>query len=151
MVAMHDHPYYYELNSFGILNQHKSNVVHSIVFSRSTKTDLFDGLECREEGRRKSAGTWDCSVGGVSDEFQSNETAYLKQHETNPNIATVRQPELDHFMEAYCFALGKLKEAIEEPQQKSMAFINNMHLQLSELTKTCPAESTTTLLVQLAS
>ncbi|XP_048330095.2 homeobox protein knotted-1-like 1 [Ziziphus jujuba] len=91
----------------------------------------------------------DClKVGGVSDEFQSNETAYLKQHETNPNIATVRQPELDHFMEAYCFALGKLKEAIEEPQQKSMAFINNMHLQLSELTKTCPAESTTTLLVK---
>lgn len=32
-------------------------------------------------------------------------------------------------------ALGKLKEAMEEPQQKSMAFINNMHSQLRELTK----------------
>lgn len=36
--------------------------------------------------------------------------------------------------EAYCLALSKLKEAIEEPQQKSMTFINNMHSQLRELT-----------------
>ncbi|KAF7822180.1 homeobox protein knotted-1-like 1 [Senna tora] len=33
-------------------------------------------------------------------------------------------------------ALGKLKEAMEEPQQKSMAFINNMHSQLKELNRT---------------
>jgi len=32
-------------------------------------------------------------------------------------------------------ALGKLKEAMVEPQQKSMAFINNMHSQLREMTK----------------
>lgn len=42
--------------------------------------------------------------------------------------------------EAYCLALNKLKEAIEEPQMKSMAFINNMHSQLRELTDaTMPA------------
>jgi Zn-dependent protease with chaperone function len=40
--------------------------------------------------------------------------------------------------EAYCLALRKLKEAMEEPQQKSMAFINNMHSQLKELTSTHP-------------
>ena len=38
--------------------------------------------------------------------------------------------------EAYCVALGKLKEAMEEPQQKSMAFLNKMHSQLRELTRT---------------
>ena len=38
--------------------------------------------------------------------------------------------------EAYCFALSKLKEAMEEPQQETVAFINNMHLQLKELTRT---------------
>jgi hypothetical protein len=40
--------------------------------------------------------------------------------------------------ESYCLALRKLKEAMEEPQQKSMAFINNMHSQLKELTSTHP-------------
>jgi hypothetical protein len=35
----------------------------------------------------------------------------------------------------------KLKEAMEEPQQKSMAFINNMHSQLKELTSTHPVPS----------
>lgn len=39
-----------------------------------------------------------------------------------------------YIQEAYCLALSKLKEAMEEPQQKSMAFINNMHSQLRELT-----------------
>lgn len=38
--------------------------------------------------------------------------------------------------EAYCFALSKLKEAMEEPQQETVAFINSMHLQLKELTRT---------------
>ncbi|KAG5009512.1 hypothetical protein JHK87_018027 [Glycine soja] len=56
------------------------------------------------------------------------------------NLGMFSQSELDLFMEAYCLALGKLKEAMVEPQQKSMAFINNMHSQLRELTKaTLPA------------
>ncbi|XP_020201887.2 homeobox protein knotted-1-like 1 isoform X2 [Cajanus cajan] len=56
------------------------------------------------------------------------------------NMGMFSQSELDLFMEAYCLALGKLKEAMVEPQQKSMAFINNMHSQLRELTKaTLPA------------
>jgi len=47
--------------------------------------------------------------------------------------------------EAYCMALGKLKEAMVEPQQKSMAFINNMHSQLREITKpTLPAPPSNT-------
>lgn len=31
-------------------------------------------------------------------------------------------------------ALGNLKEAMEEPQAESLAFINNMHSQLRDLT-----------------
>ncbi|TKY44831.1 Homeobox protein knotted- 2 [Spatholobus suberectus] len=58
------------------------------------------------------------------------------------NLGMFSQSELDLFMEAYCLALGKLKEAMVEPQQKSMAFINNMHSQLRELTTaTLPAPS----------
>ncbi|KAF9671276.1 hypothetical protein SADUNF_Sadunf12G0030500 [Salix dunnii] len=53
-----------------------------------------------------------------------------------PNPSSLSQPELDSFMEAYCFALSKLKEAMEEPQQETAAFINSMHLQLKELTRT---------------
>ncbi|XP_014494790.1 homeobox protein knotted-1-like 1 [Vigna radiata var. radiata] len=58
------------------------------------------------------------------------------------NLGMFSQSELDLFMEAYCLALGKLKEAMVEPQQKSMAFINNMHSQLREITNpTLPAPS----------
>ncbi|XP_011003758.1 PREDICTED: homeobox protein knotted-1-like 12 [Populus euphratica] len=53
-----------------------------------------------------------------------------------PNPSSLSQPELDSFMEAYCFALSKLKEAMEEPQQETVAFINSMHLQLKELSRT---------------
>ncbi|KAI4357508.1 hypothetical protein L6164_001451 [Bauhinia variegata] len=42
--------------------------------------------------------------------------------------------ELDHFMEAYCMALSKLKEAIEEPLNETKAFINTMFIQLKDLT-----------------
>ncbi|GFP82421.1 hypothetical protein PHJA_000385100, partial [Phtheirospermum japonicum] len=52
---------------------------------------------------------------------------------TTPNLFTSGQSELDQFMEAYCVALNKLKEVIEEPQQESMAFINYMYSQLEEL------------------
>ncbi|KAL2347803.1 hypothetical protein Fmac_001803 [Flemingia macrophylla] len=41
--------------------------------------------------------------------------------------------ELDHFMEAYCMALRKLKEAIEEPTKETNAFIRATYLQLKEL------------------
>ncbi|XP_027359458.1 protein KNATM [Abrus precatorius] len=58
------------------------------------------------------------------------------------NLGMFSQSELDLFMEAYCLALGKLKEAMEEPQQKSMTFINNMHSQLRELTKATMATPT---------
>lgn len=47
--------------------------------------------------------------------------------------------------EAYCLALGKLKEAMEEPQQTSMAFISNMHLQLKELTGSLQPEPAASL------
>ncbi|KAG2667740.1 hypothetical protein I3760_15G129400 [Carya illinoinensis] len=83
----------------------------------------------------------------------------IKQQGNNPSSlgmasSSATRSELDHFMEAYCLALRKLKEAMEEPQQTSMAFINDMHSQLQELMMTSnghpvvsahePATSTTT-------
>ncbi|KAL2453356.1 hypothetical protein Adt_49144 [Abeliophyllum distichum] len=49
------------------------------------------------------------------------------------NSSVANQPDLDQFMEAYCMTLNKLREAMEEPQQESIAFIKNMHSQLAEL------------------
>ncbi|CAK9153616.1 unnamed protein product [Ilex paraguariensis] len=56
-----------------------------------------------------------------------------QQAHNQPSFSTVDQTELDQFMEAYCMALSKLKDAIEEPQEETMAFINSMHSQLKEL------------------
>ena len=50
--------------------------------------------------------------------------------------------------EAYCSALVKLKEAMEETQEKSMDFVGKMQLQLKELTASHPVElAPTTLMV----
>ncbi|XP_022726053.1 homeobox protein knotted-1-like 2 [Durio zibethinus] len=56
----------------------------------------------------------------------------------NPCSSMLNHSELDLFMEAYCSALSKLKEAMEEPQQETIAFINGMHSQLRELARTNP-------------
>ncbi|KAK8599611.1 hypothetical protein V6N13_077526 [Hibiscus sabdariffa] len=48
------------------------------------------------------------------------------------------QSELDLFMEGYCSALSKLKEAMEEPQLESIAFINGMRSQLRDLARANP-------------
>ncbi|GMI99494.1 KNOX Arabidopsis thaliana meinox [Hibiscus trionum] len=50
----------------------------------------------------------------------------------------LNQSELDLFMEGYCSALSKLKEAIEEPQLETIAFINAMHSQLRDLARANP-------------
>ncbi|MCD7453452.1 Fused compound leaf [Datura stramonium] len=56
---------------------------------------------------------------------------------------TMDQPaELDNFMEAYCVALSKLKEAMEEPHLESIKFINHMYSQLSELMELPSSAST---------
>ncbi|EXB45103.1 Homeobox protein knotted-1-like 1 [Morus notabilis] len=95
----------------------------------------------------------DCLKVGAIDELEiMNERKHLKQQENGTSLGTLKHSELDHFMKAYCFALGKLKEAIEEPQQKSMAFIKSMHSQLTELKRssTHPDESANSdLLVSL--
>lgn len=43
--------------------------------------------------------------------------------------------------EAYCVTLNQLKEAMEEPQQESMAFINLMYSQLDDLLLDIPSTS----------
>ncbi|KAI3463569.1 hypothetical protein Pfo_020232, partial [Paulownia fortunei] len=60
----------------------------------------------------------------------------------HPNLFRADRSELDQFMEAYCVALTKLKEVIEEPQQESMAFINYMYSQLEELLLEIPSSPT---------
>ncbi|KAJ8771930.1 hypothetical protein K2173_027107 [Erythroxylum novogranatense] len=78
----------------------------------------------------------------------SNGDLEMKQKlpDQRPCSNLVSQPDLDDFMEAYCMALSKLKEAMEEPQQETLAFLNTMHLQLKDLTIThfeTPQPSTT--------
>ncbi|XP_028949076.1 homeobox protein knotted-1-like 1 [Malus sylvestris] len=79
----------------------------------------------------------DClKVSGIISELEENDGCRdMKQldYNCNANLSVYGQSDLDHFMEAYCLALGKLKAAMEEPQQKSMAFISNMQLQLEEI------------------
>ncbi|XP_021821176.1 homeobox protein knotted-1-like 1 [Prunus avium] len=41
--------------------------------------------------------------------------------------------DLDQFMEAYCDALNKLKEAIEDPIKETTSFITDMYAQLEDL------------------
>ncbi|KAL3835376.1 hypothetical protein ACJIZ3_010112 [Penstemon smallii] len=62
-----------------------------------------------------------------------------------PNLLKPGRPELDYFMEAYCMTLNKLKEAMEEPQQESMAFINYMYSQLNELAVEIPSSTTSSV------
>ncbi|KAI3409574.1 KNOX2 domain-containing protein, partial [Psidium guajava] len=53
--------------------------------------------------------------------------------------AKIRRPsqsDLDRFMEAYCSVLSDLRGAMEEPQQETMAFIDDMHSQLKDMTTT---------------
>ncbi|KAJ7970247.1 Homeobox protein knotted-1-like 1 [Quillaja saponaria] len=85
-------------------------------------------------------------VGGL-EKINRNQRIDEKQPINKSSLGMFSQSDLDLFMEAYCLALGKLKEAIEEPQQESMDFIDNMHSQLKELTKTThptPAEPAST-------
>ncbi|KAK8537013.1 hypothetical protein V6N13_041966 [Hibiscus sabdariffa] len=53
----------------------------------------------------------------------------------------LKESELDLFMEGYCSALSKLKEAMEEPQLETIAFINAMHSQLRDLARANPFSS----------
>ncbi|KAK9925713.1 hypothetical protein M0R45_022983 [Rubus argutus] len=80
----------------------------------------------------------DClKVGVFGDDDQEENVDTLRDYMKLPDNhkpSNLGESELDHFMEAYCLALRKLKEAMEEPHQKSMSFITNMHLQLKELT-----------------
>ncbi|KAE9600228.1 hypothetical protein Lalb_Chr14g0370701 [Lupinus albus] len=73
-------------------------------------------------------------VGEISNLDSVLKIDHQMQSMKKQNLGMFSQTELDLFMEAYCMSLGQLKEAIEEPQKKSMAFINNMHSQLRELT-----------------
>ncbi|XP_059650742.1 homeobox protein knotted-1-like 2 [Cornus florida] len=60
----------------------------------------------------------------------------LNQADTELNATIPRSSELDNFMEVYCMALGKLKDAMEKPLQETTTFINSMYTQLNELSVT---------------
>ncbi|XP_019465316.1 PREDICTED: homeobox protein knotted-1-like 1, partial [Lupinus angustifolius] len=73
-------------------------------------------------------------VGDISNLDSELKINHQMQAMKKQNLEMFSQSQLDLFMEAYCLALSQLKEAMEELQKKSMAFINNMHSQLRELT-----------------
>ncbi|KAM5566923.1 homeobox protein knotted-1-like 1 [Rosa sericea] len=54
----------------------------------------------------------------------------LKAALTNPSSS-----DLDQFTEAYCKALKKLKEAMDNPLKEASSFINSTYTQLEEITK----------------
>ncbi|XP_057996169.1 homeobox protein knotted-1-like 2 [Hevea brasiliensis] len=85
----------------------------------------------------------DClKVGSIDEADQSHNIMKQKLAAgAMPSSSLLTQTDLDHFMEAYCLALTKLKEAMEEPQHETVAFINSMHMQLRELTTTYPETS----------
>ncbi|KAE8712486.1 NAD-dependent dihydropyrimidine dehydrogenase subunit PreA-like [Hibiscus syriacus] len=60
----------------------------------------------------------------------------------------LNQSDLDLFMEGYCSALSKLKEAMEEPQLESIAFINGMHSQLRNLAIANPRSPNVFLIIR---
>ncbi|KAL0429645.1 UNVERIFIED_CONTAM: hypothetical protein Sradi_0590500 [Sesamum radiatum] len=73
-------------------------------------------------------------LGNVAENVDRNVVDQTTFNPNHPNLFTSNdQSELDQFMEAYCMALKKVKEVMEEPQQESMAFINYMYSQLEEL------------------
>ncbi|XP_028756657.1 homeobox protein knotted-1-like 1 [Neltuma alba] len=99
---------------------------HEMLKSRISNHPLYDllvqqHLNCLKVGEVSN-------FEKVKKKKERNKKASMKQ-----NLGMLSHSELDHFMEAYCVALGKLKEAMEEPQTESLAFINNMHSQLRDL------------------
>ncbi|XP_038679411.1 homeobox protein knotted-1-like 8 [Tripterygium wilfordii] len=72
-----------------------------------------------------------CSIVDVDQNQEMNLKLPSRKHSPSNFLC---QSELDSFMEAYCSALRELKEALEQPQQETIAFINAMQSQLRELT-----------------
>ncbi|KAK4283374.1 hypothetical protein QN277_000329 [Acacia crassicarpa] len=101
---------------------------NEILKSRVSNHPLFDLLVEQHLNCLKVAGDIS-NLEKVKKKIDRKKNAMKKQ-----NLGMFNHSELDHFMEAYCMALGKLKEAMEEPQTESLAFINNMHSQLTDLT-----------------
>ncbi|XP_028767093.1 protein KNATM-like [Neltuma alba] len=74
---------------------------------------------------------------GETAEFDTAKDAVKQSVNSKPRSHHTTSPsssELDHFMEAYCVALSKLKEAIEEPTRETKAFISGMYIDLKDLT-----------------
>ncbi|KAI4319236.1 hypothetical protein MLD38_032862 [Melastoma candidum] len=68
-------------------------------------------------------------------------TTPKQQHQSEPDQTFPDHfSDLDQFMEAYCLALSQLREAMEEPQEETVTFIDDMHSQLQEIIATQPEE-----------
>ncbi|OIT39595.1 PREDICTED: homeobox protein knotted-1-like 1 [Nicotiana attenuata] len=92
------------------------------VCSGISEIDKIERAETKAKYKKRSSHTMDQSK--LNNNFAVDEKL---------SSLTIHQPELDTFMEAYCVALSKLKEAIEEPHIESIKFINHMYSQLSDL------------------
>ncbi|CAL5428086.1 unnamed protein product [Camellia sinensis] len=62
--------------------------------------------------------------------------AHAQIHNKQLNSTNPTSSDLDKFMEVYCMALSKLKEAMEKPLQETTTFIEGMYDQLGELSVT---------------
>ncbi|KAL3716333.1 hypothetical protein ACJRO7_008007 [Eucalyptus globulus] len=75
----------------------------------------------------------------MTHQMMMNPQVHLRQHQHGEaKISTPSQSDLDQFMGAYCSVLSKLREAMEEPQLETMAFIDDMHSQLEDVITTPP-------------
>ncbi|KAH7511559.1 hypothetical protein FEM48_ZijujUnG0003600 [Ziziphus jujuba var. spinosa] len=74
-------------------------------------------------------------VGITSSPHQYSNTNLLDAATIIPNSS-----DLDKFMEAYCIALNKLKEAMEKPVKETTSFIKDMYAELKGLTVTSEAD-----------
>ncbi|KAG2377171.1 hypothetical protein LR48_Vigan06g137900 [Vigna angularis] len=75
-----------------------------------------------------------CLKVGLSDAEVFDDDELKKLMNSKSKLAPgANTSELDHFMEAYCMALSKLKEAIEEPTKETNAFIRATYHELKQL------------------
>ncbi|KAE8726570.1 Frataxin-like protein [Hibiscus syriacus] len=92
-------------------------------------------LNCLKVGGIDNSGT--SSKGNQRQTELYNSSNNIKKNPCSSSMH-LNQSDLDLFMEGYCWALAKLKEAMEEPQLETIAFINGMHSQLRDLTEANP-------------
>ncbi|KMZ66172.1 putative Homeobox protein knotted-1 [Zostera marina] len=92
----------------------------------------------------------DCQEVGAPPEIASLLNEIRKEHGgSNRGVSSPcahlidADPELDRFMETYCYVLRKYKSDLARPFDDARSFLTDMELQLTDLCKTGPLEAIT--------